>query len=140
MAKELLPTFFGKVSGGKLSLRSPDKFKEYLSGLEDKDIVLVVKKEEYNRTLAENRYYHGVIVKMVSKEMAIIPSAAHEFLKSLFLKIGVEIKGKRFEMVGSTADLSIGEFEDYCEKIRNWAADELDLYIPLPNEISLDDL
>ncbi len=138
MAKAITPLFYGVVRGGKLTLRDADKFKEFLSSMEGKDITVTVKKAEYTRTGAENRYYWGVIVRMVSDEMAIIPDEAHDFLKSLFLKVGVDVNGKRYEITKSSADLSIGDFEDYCEKVRQWAANELELIIPLPNEISLD--
>lgn len=138
--KPILPLFYGMVRNGKLLLDKSEEFKACLASFEGKDVVVSVKKAEYIRTGAENRYYWGVIVRMVSDEMAIIPEEAHDFLKSLFLKEGVEIKGKRWEIIKSTASLSIGDFEDYCEKIRQWCANEMGLIIPLPNEISLDDL
>ena len=139
MAK-IIPQFYGRVRNGKLMVDKPDDFKLSLTQLEGKDVVIIVKKAEYVRTGAENRYYWGVIVRMVSDEMAVIPEEAHDFLKSLFLKEGVEIKGKRYEIIKSTASLSIGDFEDYCEKVRQFSVNEMGLIIPLPNEISLDDL
>lgn len=132
---KIAPLFFGSVKGGKLSLEDPDKFRDYLMGLENKEIALSVKRAEYQRTTPENRYYWGVIVRMVADEMAIIPDEAHDFLKGLFLKVGVEVGGKRYEIVKSSADLSIGDFEDYCEKCRNWGGSELGIHIPVPNEI-----
>jgi hypothetical protein len=134
MAK-ITPLFFGRVKGGKLSLEKADKFREFLSTLDGKEIALSVRKAEYTRSGAENRYYWGVVVRMVADEMAILPDEAHDFLKSLFLKEGVEVGGKRFEIVKSSADLSIADFEDYCEKCRNWAGSELGIKVPLPNEI-----
>ena len=96
---------------------------------------MILKKASMIRTNAENSYYWGVIVRMVSDEMAILPDEAHDFLKSLFLKIGVEANGKRWEVTKSTASLTVDEFEDYCEKIRQWSANELNCPIPLPNEV-----
>lgn len=81
----------------------------------------------------------GVVVKMLSDEMGLIPEETHELLKGMFLKKGVEVGGKRYEIVKSTASLSIEEFEEYLEKIRLWAAVELNCEIPLPNEIVLDE-
>ena len=75
---------------------------------------------------------------MVAEEMGLIPDEAHDYLKSLFLKMGVEIKSKRFEVVRSTALLSTEEFEAYAEKCRQWASAELNVYIPLPGEVQLD--
>lgn len=129
------PLFYGTVRDGRLKLEHADDFRLCLTKLEGKEITVCLKKVEYIRTLPENRYYWGVIVRMVADEMAILPDEAHDFLKSLFLKEGVEVNGKRWEVVKSTASLTIGEFEDYCEKARQWAANELNCPIPLPNEI-----
>ena len=136
------PQFFGTIKGGKLSLENPDRFSEYLASLEDKEVCLWVRKAEYARSIPQNKYYWGVIVRMVADEMGIIPDEAHEFLKGLFLKVGVEANGRRWEVTKSTADLSIADFVDYTEKCRMWAAqmDTLNINIPLPNEMIFEDL
>ncbi len=76
-----------------------------------------------------------MIVAMVAEEMGLIPDEAHDYLKCLFLKRGVKVKGKRYEIIKSTSLLSTEEFEAYAEKCRQWASAELNVYIPLPNEI-----
>lgn len=134
----MTPIFYGQAMDGKLKLDKREKFFKYLSSLKGM-VQLRLEKVKNIRSLAENRYYWGVIVKMVSEEMAIIPDEAHEFLKSIFLKKGIEFKGKRFEITRSTTSLSVKEFEDYCEKCREWAALELSVPIPVPNEVIVDD-
>ena len=53
----------------------------------------------------------------------------HEELKRMFLpKIG------KLNIVKSTSSLNTAEFTDYIENIRLWAAQELGVYIPDPNE------
>jgi hypothetical protein len=128
------PIFFGTVVDGKLTLEKPDQFKQYVAKLKG-DVQLTITRRKKLRTNVENNYYWGVIVAMVAEEMGLIPDEAHDYLKSLFLKMGVEIKGKRFEVVRSTSLLSTEEFETYAEKCRQWASAELSVYIPLPNEI-----
>jgi hypothetical protein len=44
-----------------------------------------------------------------------------------------EIKGE-FVLGGSTRKMNTSEFQDYCEQIRRWAATELGVDIPNPNE------
>ena len=138
--KAITPLFYGVVNKGKLTLQKADEFKETLSKFEGKEVALHITKAEYVRTGQENRYMWGVVIRMIAEEMAILPEEAHDFLKSLFLKVGVDANGKRYEITKSTASLSIGDFEDYLEKVRQWAASELEIHIPLPNEVSLDDL
>lgn len=129
------PLFYGRIENGRLILDEKDAFTSFVSKWEGKEIALSIKKSASTRTNAENRYYWGVIVNMVAAEVGIIPDDAHELLKGLFLKVGVEHEGKRYEIVRSTSSLSVSEFEDYAEKCRQWSAVELDCPIPLPNEV-----
>ena len=138
--KDITPIFYGTVRHGKIELENRDEFSIFLSKFEGKDMALILKRASQIRSGAENRYYWGVIVRMVSDEMAVLPDEAHDFLKSMFLKVGVEVAGKRYEIIKSTASLSIAEFEDYCEMCRQWSANELNAPIPLPNEIITEDL
>ena len=140
MKKELTPIFYARVVKGKLELEDRSAFANFISKYEGKDLAIILKRSSLIRTGAENRYYWGVIVRMISDEMAILPDEAHDFLKSMFLKEGVEANGKRWEIVKSTASLSIQEFEDYCENCRQWSANELNAPIPMPNEIIEEDL
>ena len=133
----MIPIFQGKVVEGRLKLEKIQEFKSYLAKLEGKVIEVVVRKISWKRSAPQNRYYWGVIVKMVSDEMGIIPEEAHGLLKGLFLKIGTSYKGRRYEYVKSTTTLSVPEFEAYLEKSRLWANSELMLQIPLPNEVEL---
>ena len=131
------PVFFGQVKHGKLKLDKQAKFNEYLVSLNGVvKLVLGRWSDKEKRSLAQNNYYHGVIVKLVANEMGfLVPDDAHNYLRSLFLKKGVDANGKRYEIIGSTTALNPQEFEEYTEKCRLWAAQELNLVIPLPNEV-----
>ena len=133
--KGILALFYGIVRNGKLSLEDRGGFERTLQSHEGREVAVWVKPAEQIRTSPENRYYWGVIVRMVADEMGIIPDEAHDFLKNLFLKVGIEKNGKRWEVARSTTTLSVNEFESYCEKIRMWSASELNTQIPLPNEV-----
>ena len=134
----ILAIFWGRVRGGRFYMDDRDAFDGFLARHEGKSLALTFRRPADIRTNAENRYYWGVIVRMVSDEMGIIPDEAHDFLKGLFLKEGVEVEEKRFEIVRSTASLTVAQFEEYCEKARQWAASELGCVIPLPGEIILE--
>lgn len=136
--KNLIPIFYGIVRNGKLALEKKEEFRNVLAKLEGKEISLFLKPSHFVRSIPQNSYYWAVIVRMVSEEMGVLPGEAHDYLKGLFLKVGVENKGRRWEILRSTTTLSVGEFEDYCEKARQWAANELSTVIPLPNEIEID--
>jgi hypothetical protein len=60
------------------------------------------------------------------------PEEMHEALKDKFLSVGLDDHG--LKIVRSTTKLSTTEMEEYLEKIKRWAAAELNCYIPDPNE------
>jgi hypothetical protein len=92
------------------------------------------------RSLIQNRYYFGVVVKMIANEMGDEPIIVHEILKAMFLEQVEMVKSKKTDTVvevrwiKSSSELSTTEFEEYLEKCRKWAAEFLQLPIPLPNE------
>lgn len=130
-------TFFGKVKEGKIQFENREKFFDFLSLLEGEPIQLLVEKVRTKRTLPQNAYYHGVIVKMIADEVGYAnPDEVHQALKMMFLK---KFIGKQqIPTVRSTTDLDTLEFEDYLEKVRTWAGETLNMRIPLPNEITLE--
>lgn len=88
----------------------PSDFKQYLAKLNG-EVQLTITRRKKIRSNAENNYYWGVIVPMVAEEMGLIPDEAHDYLKSLFLKMGFESKGKRYELARSTSILSTEELK-----------------------------
>ena len=75
-----------------------------------------------NRSLNANRYYRGVVLKMI----ADLTEDNQQDLHNQFKK---EYCGGR-----STSELNTKEFHEYISKIRAWARKELALRIPEPNE------
>ena len=136
--KFLTPIFRGTVLSGELAIENKEMFKKYLLALEGKEVEVVIRKPKRYRTLNQNAYYWSVVVAMVAQEMGVYPEDAHEFLKGMFLKKGVEVKGKRYTIKGSTVNLSTQGFEDYMNSCRTWAGTELHLNVPLPNEVETD--
>lgn len=83
-----------------------------------------------SRSLPENNYYWGICVEAISQYTGFTPNETHELLKWKFLRI---VKGK-LESCRSTTELSVGEFELFLSQVRQWASEELNVYINLPNE------
>ena len=90
-----------------------------------------VKKAKQKRSLNQNSYYWGVVIKMFSIEFGYTDQETHQLYANRFLKY--ERKNKEF--VKSTKDLSTIEFENYLEHCRQFAA-KGGLSIPLPNEVT----
>lgn len=133
----MTPIFYGIAENGRLKIDKRDRFQKYLNTLKGRVILTLQRSTpKMERSTSQNRYYWGVLIRMVADEMGhLVPDDAHDFMKRLFLKRGIDFKGKRYEVVGSTASLDTIEFEKYLDRCRQWAAQELNLVIPLPNEI-----
>ena len=86
------------------------------------------------RSTSENKYYWGVVLDILSNELGYTKEEMHSVLKNLFLKELIHIKGKEFESVKSTAELTTTEFEEYLSDIRVFASKDFSIWIPEPNE------
>jgi hypothetical protein len=116
------PIFRGKVVKGKISLDLRERFKTYLCSLEGKRVELILRERQSGRSDDQNRYYHGVVVKMLSDHTGYSPEEMHDTLKERF-------------RVKTTTKLSVAEFQDYIARIVRWAADDLELPIPDPDQV-----
>ena len=125
--------FVGSVKEGKLILDLPASFNRYLMTLEGKRVTCEVKKFVKKRTDLQNRYYWGVIVDILSRELGYEPEEIHLMLRERFLRIHDE-QHPDFVIAKSTTKLNTQEFNEYIEAIQRWAAQELQIYIPDPTE------
>jgi hypothetical protein len=145
--KKFYPIFKAKAWKGNLVFEKKDDLRQYLYGIDEKRVDVVIKKEVKHRSRQEEKYYHGVIVGMVAEAMSIENQQAHEFLKSLFLRVEEKTpSGFRMERILSTVELSDASYREYWGKCQRWASlptlDEglgldsgLSLFIPSPNEV-----
>lgn len=87
------------------------------------------------RTLSQNRYYWGVVLKVISDDTGHEPEEQHEFFKKKFIPAKeIRVKNEVQIIPGCTHDLTKDNFfSDYIDKIRVWYAQEGG-YIPDPNE------
>jgi hypothetical protein len=121
---------------GKLTLSNPDNFKSDLQKLKGKNrVYIVVDEEKPSRSSNQNKYYWSVIIGTLSSELGYTTDEMHEVLKEKFLpKREIDLLGDKIK-IGSSAKLKTDEFEKYLEDIRRFAAEKLNIIIPLPNEI-----
>lgn len=129
----------GYVRGGRLELRNKRQFGERLRRMRDGEVIVTIQRARATRSIQQSRWYWGVIVDLLSEHTGFSPEEMHDVLKAKFLpkKLAVtdgngEIQGE-FVIGGSTTKLNKLEFGEYCERIRQWAAEELDVVIPDPD-------
>jgi len=127
------PVFSGKIEQGKVKLDSPNRYLVQISRLEGQRIEVVLRKQKVERSNQQNSYYWGVIIEILKNHTGYTKDEMHEALKEKFLSAIPDEHG--LKKIRSTAKLNTTEFEEYLDKVRMLAAQNLNCYIPLPNEV-----
>ena len=123
---------FGRIDdNGRLIFDDPVAFARVRGALRGRDVQVLVEPKRKPRSLAENNYYWGVGIPIISEWSGFTPEETHLALKEHFLSEFDRQHG--LMRMKSTADLSTVDFEKYMSNIRMWAADQ-GQFIPLPNE------
>ena len=131
MNTRLNPKFKFIVKGGVATVPELEKRMMFIRSLPDGEYEEIIRKPKKQRSNEQNRYFHGVIVKLISEGIGYSPDETKTLLKMMFLL--VEKNG--FVTCRETKDLSTVEQEEFNEHCRRWAAAELSINIPLPNEV-----
>lgn len=128
----------GEIRKGKLCLKQADVFSQQLARFRDGAVQVTVERKFANRSTRQNSWYWSAVVGLVADHTGYTPDEIHEIYKAKFIPKHVsladgngEIRGE-FVLGGSTAQMDTVQFSDYCERIREWAADELGVVIPDP--------
>lgn len=131
------PKFLGTVQFGVLRIENEEAYKDYLYTIEG-DVEVVVGKRSNKRSLNQNQYYWGIVIRIIADETGHSSDEIHELMKQMFLKDVIIIKGDKYETVRSTTDLDTMQFsQDYIKRIKQWAWSELNLIIPEPDNVEL---
>jgi len=137
----IYPIFTGKIDGGKLIIDNPISFGHYVRKMIG-DVEITVKPKKKQRTSGQaweqsnqNGYYWGVVIPIIRDHpqyMGWTPDQIHNGLKNMFLRIGGTDK---MPQIRGSSDLDTAEWEKYMSDIRMWASDQLEMFIPMPNEV-----
>lgn len=130
-------SFHGTVlPSGVLALDNRDGFLKASLALVGKRITVTLGRFRKPRSTNQNAYMWAVVYQAIALETGSEPEEVHEAMGVRFRlvhggKLGVKVR--------STTDLSTVEMEDYLAKVRAYAATELGILIPLPNEAVIPD-
>jgi len=128
------PVFNCTINKGKLV--APVEYFDHLRSFKNGEQVRVtVDKHKKQRSNPQNRYFHSVIVKMISDETGYEVSEVKEMIRMLFLSHELKVGDEIVKVGKSTAALNTLEFEELNSQCRRWASQTIGLYLPEPNEI-----
>ena len=88
-------------------------------------------KKRGKRSDPQNRYYWGVVIKILGDHLGYARQEMHDALRWQFLRVEHD-NGP--PSVKSTTELDTMQFEEYLEEVRLWAYHDFQVTIPLPNE------
>ena len=126
----------GKVEKGKFLPENVKAFKAAFYGHEGKKVRVTVERFRTRRSDAQNAYYWAVVVPMIGEAIGEDDKEAiHDMLKAEHNYEILVIGDKEIRMPESTSKLNTAEFAEYVERVRRWAAEWLNLYIPDPQEV-----
>lgn len=132
----IIPKFQVQVKKGIVTILNLEKYREYVKSLKDGYYEIVLRRPKKIRSLQQNAYFHGVVVKLMSDETGTDFFEMKDLLKSIFLKKTVVFMGKTYEVVQHSADLDTIDFNNFVKKIQQFGA-EFNINIPDPNEVDL---
>tara|TARA_B100001059_G_scaffold63820_2_gene59761 strand:- start:215 stop:616 length:402 start_codon:yes stop_codon:yes gene_type:complete len=122
------------VIDGRVTFKHKDRFLEDAKRYEGKAIEVTMKEYQPNRSNPLNQYYWGVVIKLLSEYTGFNKDDTHELMKGLYLRTKKEVNGKLYDTVKSTTKINNKQMIIYIEKIKQFAAEELQVYIPDPHE------
>lgn len=134
--KRPTPRFRAKVKDGKLEYKSPEKFYAHLWGFRPgDDLVVTVDRDRPKRSSQQNRYYWGVVLKVISEVTGHTQEELHEVFKRMFLpRRIVKFKDKEYPLPGTTTETDSAEFTEFIERVRAEAG-TLGISIPNPDQV-----
>lgn len=110
----------------------------------DKEYLLQVMVAKEKRSLSQNEYYFAVVIPTFMKWTGYTKEESHQYLKGRFLgyfkKSAIGPLMINHEFTKSTTKLNTVEFESYLESCRHFIYMEFNDTVPLPNQISEEQL
>lgn len=131
-----------RIDGGKFPIWLWDEAQNYVQAYDGKSVCFTIKVQRKKRSVNLNAFYWGFIVTPICQALRdfgnmVDQEETHEFLKEHVGKLNQIIvlpSGEWFSAPGSTKKMTGSEMVKYIEIIRAWAAENLDLSLPFPNE------
>lgn len=141
------PVFHGEVdAAGAVHLDRPTAFRAYVRTLRASRVEVVVRKHAPNRSVQQNRWYWGVILAALADHTGYTPDDMHAYCKQRFLEpperkhlVIADAQGEyrdeaQVSLETSTTRLTTAAMAAYCEQVRMWAAADLGINVPSPDE------
>lgn len=129
--------FKGQIINGEIKLYNERGFDLLRWSLNNKKIELTLGKPEKPRSGQQNRYLHGIVMTLISEATGYTLEEAKEIVRAKFLSYELKVGDEIVTVGRSTASLNTKEFNLLVKQCQKWGAEDLDIYIPDPEEVEL---
>ncbi len=102
-----------------------------LYSLKGQQVEVVVRLPRKDRSIKQNRYLWGICYELLSESTGYTREEIHDSMRMLFLRD----EDRNIPTLKSTTSLTTIEFKLYWEKIQQFAAEKLNLFIPDPKQV-----
>lgn len=118
---------------GRLVLDRP-LFARGMQSMKRGKVEIVVREAKNRRSSAANRYYWGVVLRLIADYTGDDVNSIHEFMKLRFLQPReIHLLGEVFHVSPSSASLDSQQFQEFVENVRRFAAVDLQVETPDPD-------
>ena len=118
----------GTIRDGVIEFRPPS-----VALWPDGEVDITFAQREDTRHARANRYYWGVVLKLMSKESGTPAEDLHELMKMRHnFTFVVDPNGEEIKVAQSTAHKTVAEFSDYLEKVMLDGSEWLGIIFPEP--------
>lgn len=132
----IVPILQANVKDCLLIYLDREKYNNWLVQLNNKEVEVIIRKKRKNRSERQNRYYWGVVLKLISESTGESLEDLHNHFSYKWLSCSG--KSGKLNTKKSTTSLSTVEFMEYIDKIISWGEEFLNITFPEPENIDLD--
>jgi hypothetical protein len=134
--------YYGTVENGSIRGPKKDYVAKVLFKLEGKPVKVTIEQVRSQHSQKQRGWYRAVIIPAIQEGLQetqglyLDADQVHWWLKRRFNGISIidHQTGEEIDIVGkSTKELDTAQFVDYCERIRQFAWEFLNIHIPDPN-------
>lgn len=138
---EMKIEIFAKVSKDGSITDGRKTLVKALKNFADMPVLITIEKRKKKRSNSQNAYFHSIlpIIQESLLDKGFSEANSLEWVKD-FVKYNcliveyVSEHGEVVKSLGKTSGLSTVEFMEMMERIKQWSAEVLDVYIPDPNQ------
>lgn len=132
----ITPRFKASIKNGAIFFDRPSVLHNYLLGLTDKTLEVVIQPWREDKTLSQLAYFHGPLLQIGSEASGYEKNELKDLLKRQFLTYHFTTKkGTVVELVPSLADLKKDQMSTFIDDSVRLIAKEFHAVVPSPDEV-----